>query len=145
MNTDGRNGHSFDTLSSFYRVQDSREVYEIFSFPKDNQNTFIKAWNLKIRKPWYLMYLLKCSYNASSLGFFNLHFLAAWLEGVYILRDPKSTSRGRLGASQQLGDEDINATPRLSVSTPLMFRLGAWKLHPAKCLRARPFPGFTLC
>lgn len=68
---------------------------------------------------------LKCSYNASSLGFLNLHLLAAWLEGVYILRDPKSTSRGRLGASQQLGDEDINATPRLSVSTPLMFRLGA--------------------
>lgn len=144
MSTDGRNGHSFDTLSSFYRILDSREVYEVYSFPKGNQNTFIKACNLKIRKSM-IFNVLKCSCNASSLGFFNLHFLAAWLEGVYILRNPKSTSRGRLGASQQLGDEDINATPRLSVSTPLMFRLGAWKLHPAKCLRARPFPGFTLC
>lgn len=39
--------------------------------------------------------------NAStSLGFTNLHFLAVLLEGVYILRDPKSTSRGRLEAPQ---------------------------------------------
>lgn len=39
--------------------------------------------------------------NAStSLGFTILHFLAVLLEGVYILRNPNSTSRGRLEEPQ---------------------------------------------